>query len=243
MRFLEDKWDLCKTEPNYTRVTERTVFRATHQIPYLGLALDESFGFRVYALECQPAKGDTGPYIYVGIAHKDNIGKRIRVEWEQKRSNCGERAADYCMQHKPKRVLLVWPAPNRAVEAYVYFALLALQSDKGRVHSLGGWAQTSVNPSRLQLQQYEQGRRLLRCRCFNCGGSHLVYECKKPLEGITYPCPSPTCDVEIVVSSRGETLPTTRPTARSCHGGLCGACAAPSARTLGSWWRYEQQQW
>ena len=43
--------------------------------------------------------------------------------------------------------------------------------------------------------------------CFNCGGPHYKRECKKPLRGMTLTCPHQHCKQEIVLSSRGQTVP------------------------------------
>jgi len=196
-------------EPTYKAVDRSTVWIAPGSVPELGLVALLSFPFRVYALECQAPHGQLGPYIYVGIAHASKIGDRLKGHWKGG-------ATHFTDEHRPKKVLLIYPAANRAVESYVFHAYLSLQCS-GRVHTLGGWTQTSSDPSRLARQQFEQERRNLLSRCFNCGaGNHLAKDCKKPLEGITYPCPK--CGTEIVVSSRGQTRPGTKANAKSSGG-------------------------
>ena len=218
---LDQNSDLecCKSAPAYKQIHERTCWRDGRQIPDLGLNAMKTHEFRVYVLQCSPSQGDWGPYLYVGIAHKSNIGHRIAVEMEQRRTSGptgDDYCADFCLKHKPTKVLFVWPAPNRAVECYVFNALLALHTDRGRIHSLGGWTQTSVNPAPLAVQQFEQARRLLRNRCFNCGSGHKARDCKKPVEGCRCVCPQ--CKTEIVISSRGQTQVTTASTVTSCGG-------------------------
>ena len=199
-------------EPTYKTVDRSTVWIAPGRVPELGLSdrLESlGFPFRVYALECQAPHGQLGPYIYVGIAHANKIGDRLKGHWKGG-------ATHFTDEHRPKKVLLVYPAANRAVESYVFHAFLSLQCS-GRLHTLGGWTQTSSDPSRLARQQFEQERRNLLSRCFNCGaGDHLAKDCKKPLEGIAYPCPN--CGTEIVVSSRGQTRLGTKASAKSSGG-------------------------
>ena len=76
----------CAIAPVYTQVDEETCWRDKHHVPELGLKAMKSCEFRVYAAECEPAKGDHGPYIYIGVAHKSNIARRIRTEFEQLRT-------------------------------------------------------------------------------------------------------------------------------------------------------------
>ena len=195
--------------PAYNKIDRNTVWIAPGKVPELGLVPELTFPFRVYAIQCQAPHGDMGPYIYTGIAHASIIGDRIKGHWKGG-------ATHFTDEHRPKQILLVHPAANLAVESYVFHAFLSLQCS-GRVRTLGGWTQTSADPSPLALQQFEQERRNLSCRCFNCGaGSHVAKDCKKPLEGITYPCPQ--CSAQIVISSRGQTQPVTKPSAKSSGG-------------------------
>ena len=72
------------------------------------------------------------------------------------------------------------------------------------IHRLGGWTQTSVNPSPLCRQQYEEQRRLLRNSCFKCGGKHWAKNCPKAVQGVEYKCPC--CQAKILISSRGQSV-------------------------------------
>ena len=56
----------------------------------------------------------------------------------------------------------------------------------GSIHRLGGWTQTSVTPSPLCRQEFEEQRRLLRNLCFRCGGSHFANTCSKSIRGVEY---------------------------------------------------------
>ena len=98
---------------------------------------------------------------------------------------------------------MVWPVAHAAAEAYVFSAMLS-GMPAGSVHRLGGWTQTSVKPSPLCRQQYEEQRRLLCNLCFKCGGKHWAKNCPKAVQGVEYRCPS--CEGKIMISSRGQSV-------------------------------------
>ena len=159
------------------------------QLPDLQLTMDVSLPHRVYVLGC-------GQFTYVGFEHKSKVGTRIRDHF-------AGRGAHYTQEHKPKEVLGVWTVQHAAAEGYV-FALLLSTMGAGCVHRLGGYTQTSVTPSPLCKQQYEEQRRLLRNLCFRCGGNHWAKNCQKPVQGIEYKCPS--CKESLLISSRGQSV-------------------------------------
>ena len=110
------------------------------------LALDGNLDFddRVCLLRCSP-QITGGPFCwYVGIAPKSNVGKRIQDHFRQT-SGCL-----YTETRKPLEVELVWPAPDRATEAYVFYAMVeglpAAAVADGR---LGGWTPTVPKPNQL----------------------------------------------------------------------------------------------
>ena len=85
--------------------------------------------------------GRLGSYLYVGIAHKSDIGHRIAVEMEQRRTSGptgDDYCADFCLRHKPTKVLLVWPAPNRAVECYIFNSIRHAWGFGGKASCQGG---------------------------------------------------------------------------------------------------------
>lgn len=163
-------------------------------MPELGLQADPSFHYRVYVIECHAPPGKMGPYYYVGIEHRSQIGKRLAQHW-------GGKGSFYTKEYAPKTLHMVWPAANTAVEGYVFLALLSCRP-AGNIEKLGGWSQTSARVSPLCAMVFEQQRRLMRQLCYNCGGSHWASSCPKALEGVTYKCQ--TCSSNIVITSRGQ---------------------------------------
>ena len=159
------------------------------RLPDSQLTLSLALPNRVYVLAC-----DNGTY--VGVEHKSRVGSRIRDHF-------AGRGAAYTKHHKPTEVLGIWTAQHTAAEGYI-FALLLSTMGAGSVHRLGGYTQTSVWPSPLCKQQYEEQRRLLRNLCFRCGGNHWAKDCRKAISGIEYKCPS--CQGRILISSRGQSV-------------------------------------
>ena len=172
------------------RVGPRTAFRDAGRVPDLGLALNLKYPFRVYLLGC------ADDCLYAGFERAPQIGQRIRDHFDGK-------GADFTRHHAPKDILMVWPVAHAAAEAYVFSAMLSGMPG-GSVHRLGGWTQTSVKPSPLCRQQYEEHRRLLCNLCFKCGGRHMAKNCPKAVQGVEYRCPS--CQGKIMISSRGQSV-------------------------------------
>ena len=152
------------------------------------------FEYRVYVLECENEDGSL--FYYVGFEHRSQIGNRVRQHF-------AGRGAAYTQERRPRRVLLVWPVRHAAAEAYL-FALLLSTLPAGSLERLGGWTQTSVRPSPLCRQQFEEQRRCMRSLCFKCGGRHFAKDCNKPVQGVQYKCPS--CNCAILISSRGQSV-------------------------------------
>lgn len=176
-------------------------------LPDTQMTLDLGLPNRVYVLGC-------GDFRYVGIEYKSKVGERIRDHF-------AGRGSHYSKHHKPKEVLGIWTVQHTAAEAYI-FALLLSTMGVGSIHRLGGYTQTSVTPSPLCKQQYEEQRRLLKNLCFRCGGNHWAKQCQKPVQGVEYKCP--TCSQRILISSRGQSVV-------SCSGSIQTgvACALPGA--------------
>jgi hypothetical protein len=172
-------------------VTAQTAF-CHCSIPELGLVRNFDCLWRVYILACE------GGRKYCGIEHRSDLERRMLKHMR------GE-GAEYTRKHQSIGVLLCWPVPTRAGEAYVFAQMLELQSAHGQLDRIGGWVQTSVNPSPLQRVVFEEQRRQLRNRCFRCGlAGHYDEECRKPREGAPYRCPG--CRKEVIITSRGQSL-------------------------------------
>ena len=172
---------------------------ASALMPILGLDPSLDFEFRVYVLECEVPAGCSGPYFYVGIEHKSRIRDRLLQHFAHKGSH-------FTKYHKPKKVHLLWPAANTAVEGYVYLSLLSTMRQES-VAKLGGWTQTSTEPSPLANMMFKQQWRLMRQVCFNCGDkNHWATDCKKPLQGVTYRHTCQWCSTvnRVVITSRGQ---------------------------------------
>ena len=95
------------------------MFWRSGSMPDFGLLPRKNYPFRVYCLECEPPAGTLGPYFYVGIAPAGHVGPRVVDQFRG-------RGADYTKLFRPKVVHLVWPASCRAVESFVFYALLAV---------------------------------------------------------------------------------------------------------------------
>ena len=126
---------------------------------------DTTMPYRVYVLACGSAR-------YVGICGRLGIKRRIA------RHFAGDGSA-YTATRKPTKVLGIWPCPNRAAEAYVFYALAEKNTSaelaQGR---LGGWTQTLPNPTKLGTFVLTREKRMLAQTCLDCGGDHLASKCK-----------------------------------------------------------------
>ena len=138
-------------------ITVASAFRVA-PVPDLGLVSDAAYPLRVYVLLCR------GGRFYVGIAPRGDVRKRIRSQFAGDGSH-------FCAINKPQGVLMVWPAASEAIEAAVFYGMQrALGISDFR--KLGGWTQTSANPSPLVVMQMKESGRQLSNRCFACGGPH-----------------------------------------------------------------------
>ena len=87
---------------------------------------------------------------------------------------------------------------------------------------IGGWVQTSSNPSPLGCNVTEKARRNMKEKCFNCGvdrscKSHtardtgrIEYKCPHPLRGAEYVCSNKECGCKIIMTTRGHAEPMSR---------------------------------
>ena len=101
----------------------------------MGLKHDCNCPFRVYVLLC------AGSRYYAGISPVGKFEGRIQKHFAGS-------SAHYRRVHKPRVVLMAWPALLESVEAMVYFTMQQklFQGGKGDCGRLGGWVQTSSNP-------------------------------------------------------------------------------------------------
>ena len=208
-----------KSCPLWSEVHARTPpFYCTKRIPHLGLAEDLEFELRVCVLLLE------GGRLYVGITPRGDIKKRLTAHWSGKGSH-------FTKVRKPQAVLMVWPAAHRAVEAFVFQALLGQLYKVNVGDFLGGWIQTSTNLSPLQSMMFEEQRRQVREDCFRCGGGHYASACPRKTSNLfcTYPCKS--CGATIDITSRGEDQPCVRKSSSDGRGSTLSAASPTTTIT------------
>ena len=169
--------------------------------------------FRIYIIECKAGHGGPPAY-YVGISEASALRKRLEKHW-------AGTGAHFTKMNTPQRVHLIWPAALKSAEAYAYYAMVKILPPNS-ARRLGGWVQTSSNPSLLGCNVVEQARRNMKEKCFNCGvdrfcKSHTVkvngrmeYKCPHPLKGAEYACPKKGCGAKILVTTRGHAEPVAK---------------------------------
>ena len=120
--------------PSFDRVNVDTCYWS-RDLPDLGLVCDLSMPFRIYVLACQPQSPDGPQTCYVGITHRSQVARRIAAHGGQWPSS-----AHFTKTHAPLAIMGVWPAPNRAAEAYTFYALAAARTATALARGrLGGW--------------------------------------------------------------------------------------------------------
>jgi hypothetical protein len=194
------------------------------------VSLTEDIGhrFRVYVLLCRGPRGERCRY--VGIVHTSELRHRMRKHW-----GLVTGGAHYTKMYPPQKILYLMTAPTEAAEAYVYFELLRAM-DANKTWMLGGWVQTSSNPSRLDCLLAEQARRGMKELCFNCGqrrfeGEHKrLRKCPFTLRGVEYECPRQGCQGKLVVTSRGHAERLAEPPAAAPTTSPAGAQGASPKR-------------
>ena len=114
------------------------------ELPDLGLVNDLRLPYFIYILACEPRSWSGPKTMYVGIAKRSQIARRIQTDAGQ-----GPSAPHFCQTYKPQYILGVWPAASRAAEAMAFYALVAKRSERFLAcGSLGGWTQTSTDLSK-----------------------------------------------------------------------------------------------
>ena len=107
---------MALSESSVTRINSTSVVSGP-LVPHLGLSCCLDAPFRVYVLECVHHLGGSAPALYVGIERADDVGSRIHTHFQGQ-------GAHFTKVNKPSCVQLIWQATSRAVEAYVFYALL-----------------------------------------------------------------------------------------------------------------------
>jgi hypothetical protein len=145
------------------------------ELPDLGLVNDLRLPYFIYILACEPRSWSGPKTMYVGIAKRSQIARRIQTDAGQ-----GPSAPHFCQTYKPQYILGVWPAASRAAEAMAFYALVAKRSERFLAcGSLGGWTQTSTDLSKLSKQNLERERRMVTESCLKCGsGEHVARTCQ-----------------------------------------------------------------
>ena len=161
-------------------------------MPDLGLVCDKSFPFVVYVLGCE------GGFVYVGITKKHQARRRLQDHLDGNGRHCTR-------ERKPNAILLVYPATSAAVEAYVYYTLLA-QYSASSVYRLGDWT-TGTRLSPLASLMIEREHRLLNNQCLKCGSaSHFAKDCRAAPSSRDYTCGACRSTVRIMNDDASTTI-------------------------------------
>ena len=152
--------------------SHRTEFMRGFDLPF-----DRALDFRVYVLRCaQPGQLSVRAY-YVGFALKGDLLDRLCKHFDQH-----EDSAAFTKTNKPLGVEFLWPARNRAAEAYLFYFLAEKfdKEDSVLKHVLvGGWTQTAAKPlGATDYNRVQREYRMLKGRCLECGrAGHLARRC------------------------------------------------------------------
>ena len=166
----------------------------------LGLIENFEDPIRLYMLQCRGPRGEK--CWYVGMVHISRMRERFKKHFQ----GC---SIHYTKVYPAQKLVYLCTAPTEAAEAYLYHEMLR-RMPPNTAWKLGGFTQTSSNPSRLDCLLAEQARRGMHELCFNCGadrfkGEHLRrHKCPFPLRGVEYECPQAGCPGKLLVTSRGH---------------------------------------
>ena len=137
---------------------------------------------------------DTDTHRHRQWAKTADVSQRIRDQFNAE-------GAGFTKQYPPTEVCLLWPARNAATEAYVYFALLEAKPKS----FVGGWTQTSWNPSPMVHLLTREARCNLRGTCFTCNEEgHTAVDCPRGNNGVktcSYPCKAPGCTNKLYLTT------------------------------------------
>lgn len=175
---------------DWSQVTPSKKFIA-EDMPDLGLDDILDAPFRVYVLRCLMA-------FYVGWAKTEDVRQRICDDF----SAAG---AGFTKRFPPTEVCLLWPARNAAAEAYVYYALLEVKPES----FVGGWTQTSWNPSPMVHLLTREARCNLKGTWFTCHKQgHTAADCPRGNSDVKtcfYPCKAAGCTSKLHLTTTGRT--------------------------------------
>ena len=216
--------------PCHGSVTAQTKYWGKF-VPLLGLVEDLDSEFRIYVLECESQAFGSPSTWYVGVEHRSQIARRVQTQFAQTPS-----AAHFCRVNKPKRIEVIWPARDRAAEAFVFYALVGKLPARALASGrLGGWTQTHTDVNQLGRVHLERERRMVTNSCLGCGKKgHFDRDCPASSSDnfMVYNCGH--CNAAVRISDQGkQTTQTTRGTKR-LHDDVASLPpvnpAAPSAR-------------
>ena len=167
--------------------------------PKLALETNPTCSDLVYILRCAP-QITGGPFTwYTGRCSRKRLGARMREHESGTASN-------FTGQNKPLFLEGLYEAPNKAVEAYAFFALMEMRSmDAVTYGRLGGWTQTRAAPSQLCTMRLREEKRMLSDQCLACGSAdHSVAKCTKKASSESVSVDCATCGSTVLINALGK---------------------------------------
>ena len=140
-------------------------------LPDMHISSDLSLPYRVYVLRCAPQILG-GPFTYYCGLTEDIVARLAEHE--------NGTGAAFTDGNKPLDLVYLWPAANRAVEAYVFAAMMTVLPEEAIAGSrLGGWIQTSASAKSSSASQMVEQWRMVNNVCLRCSKpGHQARNCK-----------------------------------------------------------------
>ena len=150
--------------------SSRSLFAGT-LLPDLHLSDNLSLPYRVYVLRCAPQILG-GPFTYYCGLTEDIVARLA--------DHANGKGATFTDRNKPLDLVYLWPAANRAVEAYVFAAMMTVLPEESMSGSrLGGWTQTAASANNSSVTQMVEEWRMVNNVCLRCSQTgHQARDCK-----------------------------------------------------------------